>query len=71
MAGSIHLKLALVAALASKALASCAYGTLLRPRAEEGATVEIKDFAYNGVKVRLPTWWLREESKAMHHGNIH
>ncbi|KAH7014833.1 alpha carbonic anhydrase [Ilyonectria destructans] len=56
MAGSIHLKLALVAALASKALASCAYGTLLRPRAEEGATVEIKDFAYVGTKG--PTNWV-------------
>ncbi|KAH8670707.1 periplasmic alpha-carbonic anhydrase [Ilyonectria robusta] len=56
MAGSIHLKLALVAALASKALASCAYGTLLRPRAEEGATVEIKDFAYIGTKG--PTNWV-------------
>lgn len=55
MAGSIHLKLALVAALASKALASCAYGTLLRPRAEEG-TVEIKDFAYTGTKVCSPSF---------------
>ncbi|CAM1509608.1 Fc.00g033470.m01.CDS01 [Cosmosporella sp. VM-42] len=44
-----------LAAFASRTLASCAYGTLLHPRAEEG-TVEIKDFGYIGAKG--PTNWL-------------
>lgn len=45
----------LLAVSASRALASCAYGTLLHPRSEEG-TVEVKDFAYAGAKG--PTNWL-------------
>lgn len=35
--------------------ASCAYGTSLHPRAEEGATVEVKTFGYSGAIG--PTAW--------------
>jgi hypothetical protein len=47
MAGSITRQLLLLGALASEALASCAYGTLLHPRAEGGA-VEVNKFGYTG-----------------------
>lgn len=47
MAGSITRQLLLLGALASEALASCAYGTLLHPRAEGGA-VEVNTFGYTG-----------------------
>jgi carbonic anhydrase len=47
MAGSITLRLLLLGAFASKAMASCAYGTLLHPRAEDG-TVEVNTFGYTG-----------------------
>ncbi|KAM5349685.1 hypothetical protein ACJ41O_006190 [Fusarium nematophilum] len=54
MAGSLALRLGLMAALASKAWASCAYGTLLHPRAEEG-TVEVNTFGYTG-KIGPAKW---------------
>ncbi|KAL4727866.1 hypothetical protein ACLX1H_004558 [Fusarium chlamydosporum] len=47
MAGSITLNLLLLGAFASQAMASCAYGTLLHPRAEDG-TVEVNTFGYTG-----------------------
>lgn len=47
MAGSITLRGLLLAAFASKAIASCAYGTLLHPRAEDGS-VEVNTFGYTG-----------------------
>lgn len=52
MAGSLVLRLGLLAVLASKAWASCAYGTLLHPRAEEG-TVDVNIFGYTGEIVRF------------------
>lgn len=47
MAGSISLRALLLSAFASKAIASCAYGTLLQPRAE-GGKVEVNTFGYTG-----------------------
>ncbi|KAJ4152258.1 hypothetical protein NW754_004053 [Fusarium falciforme] len=55
MAGSLVLRLGLLAVLASKAWASCAYGTLLHPRAEEG-TVDVNIFGYTGEIG--PTKWV-------------
>lgn len=46
------LKTLLFSVFATKAAASCAYGTHLLPRAEGGETVEIKDFGYSGGRVR-------------------
>ncbi|RGP79881.1 carbonic anhydrase [Fusarium longipes] len=54
MAGSITLQLLLLGAFASKAMASCAYGTLLHPRAE-GGTVEVNTFGYTG-KIGPTNW---------------
>lgn len=53
MAGSITLNLLLLGAFASQAMASCAYGTLLHPRAEDG-TVEVNTFGYTGQIVSKP-----------------
>lgn len=52
MAGSISLRALLLSAFASKAIASCAYGTLLQPRAE-GGKVEVNTFGYTGKIVSL------------------
>ncbi|KAF5660538.1 periplasmic alpha-carbonic [Fusarium heterosporum] len=54
MAGSIALQLLLLGSFASEALASCAYGTLLQPRAEGGA-VEVNTFGYTG-KIGPTNW---------------
>ncbi|KAH7183252.1 alpha carbonic anhydrase [Fusarium flagelliforme] len=54
MAGSITLRLLLLGAFASQAMASCAYGTLLHPRAE--GKVEVNTFGYTGKTG--PTSWL-------------
>ncbi|KAG8670400.1 hypothetical protein FPOAC2_09759 [Fusarium poae] len=54
MAGSITLRALLLGAFASKAMASCAYGTLLHPRAEDG-TVEVNTFGYTG-KIGPTNW---------------
>jgi len=56
MAGSISLRALLLSAFASKAIASCAYGTLLQPRAE-GGKVEVNTFGYTGkiVSTQKPT----------------
>ncbi|CAF3591112.1 unnamed protein product [Fusarium graminearum] len=54
MAGSITLRGLLLAAFASKAIASCAYGTLLHPRAEDGS-VEVNTFGYTG-KIGPTNW---------------
>ncbi|KAF4451530.1 hypothetical protein F53441_5487 [Fusarium austroafricanum] len=61
MAGSISLKALLLGAFASKALASCAYGTLLHPRAE-GGKVEVNTFGYTG-KIG-PTNWVDLDPQA-------
>ncbi|KAG5659541.1 hypothetical protein HG530_015232 [Fusarium avenaceum] len=61
MAGSITRQLLLLGALASEALASCAYGTLLHPRAEGGA-VEVNTFGYTG-KIG-PTNWVGLDPQA-------
>lgn len=52
MAGSISLRALLLSAFASEAIASCAYGTLLQPRAE-GGKVEVNTFGYTGKIVSL------------------
>ena len=44
--------LAMMAMMASPAMASCAYGTLLQPRQEDG-TVEVNTFGYNGPTVSV------------------
>ncbi|CAK7224390.1 hypothetical protein SCUCBS95973_005500 [Sporothrix curviconia] len=51
----MHYVFLALAALASRSLASCAYGTHLSPRAEEGE-VPIGNFGYNGATG--PTNWL-------------
>jgi hypothetical protein len=46
-----------LAASATRVLASCAHGTFLQPRAEEGAEGEVKvgTFGYIGTIVWLPS----------------
>ncbi|KAF5024507.1 hypothetical protein F66182_3447 [Fusarium sp. NRRL 66182] len=61
MAGFINLSLILLGTLASEAIASCAYGTLLHPRAEDG-TVEVNDFGYTGQTG--PTNWVNLDPEA-------
>ncbi|PCD24606.1 hypothetical protein AU210_013724 [Fusarium oxysporum f. sp. radicis-cucumerinum] len=61
MAGSISLRALLLSAFASKAIASCAYGTLLQPRAE-GGKVEVNTFGYTG-KIG-PTNWVALDPQA-------
>ncbi|KAF4341374.1 carbonic anhydrase [Fusarium beomiforme] len=61
MAGSISLRALLLSAFASKAIASCAYGTLLQPRAE-GGKVEVNTFGYTG-KIG-PTNWVNLDPQA-------
>ncbi|RKK08933.1 hypothetical protein BFJ63_vAg9956 [Fusarium oxysporum f. sp. narcissi] len=61
MAGSISLRALLFSAFASKAIASCAYGTLLQPRAE-GGKVEVNTFGYTG-KIG-PTNWVALDPQA-------
>ena len=58
MAGSITLRLFLLGAFASQAMASCAYGTLLHPRAE--GKVEVNTFGYTGKTVCILVWTQRE-----------
>lgn len=45
-------RILIVAASVTHASASCAYGTHLSPRAEEGAPIEVNTFGYTGVIVR-------------------
>jgi len=47
------LKALLLAASATRALASCAHGTFLQPRAEEGGEVKVGNFGYIGRIVSL------------------
>jgi hypothetical protein len=42
----------IAAASVQHAVASCAYGTFLVPRAEEGAEVKVSTFGYTGEIVR-------------------
>lgn len=46
------IRLLIFAASATQVIASCAYGTHLSPRAEEGGAVEVKTFGYAGAIVR-------------------
>lgn len=45
-------RILIVAASVTHASASCAYGTHLSPRAEEGAPIKVNTFGYTGVIVR-------------------
>lgn len=47
-------RILMIAASVTHASASCAYGTHLSPRAEEGAPIEVNTFGYTGVIVRYP-----------------
>ena len=47
---STMLKFGILAASASQALASCAYGTLLHPRSPQGE-VKVNTFGYMGANV--------------------
>jgi hypothetical protein len=48
---SFLLSLGLFAASATNVMASCAYGTHLSPRAEEGGAVKVNTFGYAGAIV--------------------
>ncbi|KAM0543628.1 hypothetical protein ACHAPJ_012218 [Fusarium lateritium] len=61
MAHFVTLPLLLLSSFASEALASCAYGTLLHPRAEDG-TVEVNEFGYTGKTG--PTNWVNLDPEA-------
>ncbi|KAJ3454550.1 hypothetical protein MRS44_013150 [Fusarium solani] len=61
MAGFVSLTAWLLIAFAPNAWASCAYGTLLHPRAE-GGTVEVNDFGYTGKTG--PTNWVALDPEA-------
>ena len=46
------LRVVAIAASVTQAVASCAYGTHLAPRAEEGGEIKVNTFAYTGTQVR-------------------
>jgi hypothetical protein len=56
---ALLLKVSLFAASATQVLASCAYGTHIQPRAEEGGAVKVNTFGYAGTIVSE----LREKRK--------
>lgn len=49
------LKALVFVAAVKQVLGSCAYGTFLHPRAEEGEQIPISTFAYSGSKVSFHT----------------